>query len=68
MGRCGVAFSQRRPAAIGNRQLEPGWAEFPQVLVAEGIGAALRVPVELEGGSAPWTSIPVRRGSGSPVR
>ncbi len=49
-GPCAVAFSQRLPAAIGNIQVEPGWAEFTQVLVGEGICAALSVPVELDGG------------------
>jgi GAF domain-containing protein len=49
-GPCAVAFSQRLPAAIGNIQTEPGWAEFTQVLVGEGICAALSVPVELDGG------------------
>jgi GAF domain-containing protein len=48
-GPCAVAFSQRLPAAINNIQAEPGWAEFTQVLVSEGIGAALSVPVELDG-------------------
>jgi GAF domain-containing protein len=45
-----VAFSQRLPSAIHNIQTEPGWAEFTQVLVSEGIAAALSVPVELDGG------------------
>jgi GAF domain-containing protein len=49
-GPCAVAFSQRLPAAIGNIKLEPGWAEFTQVLASEGICAALSVPVELDGG------------------
>src|SRR5918994_5199679 len=49
-GPCAVAFSQRLPAAIGNIQTEPGWAEFTQVLIGEGICAALSVPVELDGG------------------
>jgi GAF domain-containing protein len=49
-GPCAVAFSQRLPTAIGNIQTEPGWAEFTQVLVGEGICAALSVPVELDGG------------------
>ena len=49
-GPCAVAFSQRLPAAIGNLQTEPGWAEFTQVLLAEGVCAALSVPVELDGG------------------
>ena len=45
-----MAFSQRLPAAIRNLQLEPDWQEFTQVLVSEGISAALSVPVELDGG------------------
>ncbi len=49
-GPCAVAFSQRLPAAIGNIQTEPGWAEFTQVLLSEGICAGLSVPVELDGG------------------
>jgi GAF domain-containing protein len=49
-GPCAVAFSQRLPAAIRNIKLEPDWQEFTQVLVGEGICAALSVPVELDGG------------------
>ena len=49
-GPCAVAFSQRLPAAIRNIHSEPDWAEFTQVLLAEGICAALSVPVELDGG------------------
>jgi GAF domain-containing protein len=49
-GPCAVAFSQRLPAAIRNLHSEPDWAEFTQVLLAEGICAALSVPVELNGG------------------
>jgi GAF domain-containing protein len=49
-GPCAVAFSQRLPAAIRNLSLEPGWQEFTQVLLSEGICAALSVPVELDGG------------------
>jgi GAF domain-containing protein len=49
-GPCAVAFSQRLPAAIRNIKLEPDWQEFAQVLVSEGICAALSVPVELDGG------------------
>jgi GAF domain-containing protein len=45
-----VAFSQRLPAAIRDIRIEPGWAEFTQVLLAEGICAGLSVPVELDGG------------------
>jgi GAF domain-containing protein len=48
-GPCAVAFSQRLPAAIRNIKLEPDWQEFAQVLVSEGICAALSVPVELDG-------------------
>ena len=39
-----MAFSQRLPAAIRNIKLEPDWQEFTQVLVGEGICAALSVP------------------------
>jgi GAF domain-containing protein len=49
-GPCAVAFSQRLPAAIRDIRTEPDWAEFTQVLLAEGICAALSVPVELDGG------------------
>jgi GAF domain-containing protein len=49
-GPCAVAFSQRLPAAIRNIHAEPDWQEFTQVLLAEGISAALSVPVELDGG------------------
>jgi GAF domain-containing protein len=49
-GPCAVAFSQRLPAAICDIRIEPGWAEFAQVLLGEGICAGLSVPVELDGG------------------
>jgi GAF domain-containing protein len=49
-GPCAVAFSQRLPAAIRDIRTEPEWAEFTQVLLGEGICAALSVPVELDGG------------------
>jgi len=49
-GPCAVAFSQRLPAAIRNLHTEPDWQEFTQVLLAEGVCAALSVPVELDGG------------------
>jgi GAF domain-containing protein len=49
-GPCAVAFSQRLPAAITNIHTDPDWAEFAQVLLAEGVCAALSVPVELDGG------------------
>jgi GAF domain-containing protein len=49
-GPCAVAFGQRLPAAIRNLHTDPDWAEFTQVLLAEGICAALSVPVELDGG------------------
>jgi GAF domain-containing protein len=49
-GPCAVAFSQRLPAAIRDIRTEPEWAEFTQVLLAEGICAGLSVPVELDGG------------------
>ncbi len=49
-GPCAVAFSQRLPAAIRNIHTDPDWGEFAQVLLAEGVYAALSVPVELDGG------------------
>jgi GAF domain-containing protein len=49
-GPCAVAFSQRLPAAIRDIRTEADWQEFTQVLVSEGICAALSVPVELDGG------------------
>jgi GAF domain-containing protein len=49
-GPCAVAFSQRLPAAIRNIHTEPDWQDFTHVLLAEGISAALSVPVELDGG------------------
>ena len=49
-GPCAVASSQRLPAAIRNIHTEPDWDRFAQVLVGEGICAALSVPVELDGG------------------
>jgi GAF domain-containing protein len=68
-GPCAVAFSQRLPAAIRNIHTEPDWDKFAQVLVSEGICAALSVPVELDGGViGTWTSTPVSRGTGIPAR
>jgi GAF domain-containing protein len=49
-GPCAVAFSQRLPAAIRDLGAEADWHEFTQVLLGEGICAALSVPVELDGG------------------
>src|SRR5215216_5211989 len=49
-GPCAVAFSQRLPAAIRDIRVESDWAEFAQVLIGEGVRAALSVPVELDGG------------------
>jgi GAF domain-containing protein len=49
-GPCAVAFSQRLPAAIHNIHTEPDCQEFAQVLLGEGVCAALSVPVELDGG------------------
>ena len=49
-GPCAVAFSQRLPAAIRNIHTEPDWEAFAQVLLGEGVCAALSVPVELDGG------------------
>jgi GAF domain-containing protein len=60
-GPCAVAFSQRLPAAIRNIHTEPDWAEFTQVLVSEGVCAALSVPVELDGGVIGTLDIYARR-------
>jgi GAF domain-containing protein len=49
-GPCAVAFSQRLPTAIRNIHTDPDWQDFTQVLLGEGICAALSVPVELDGG------------------
>jgi GAF domain-containing protein len=49
-GPCAVAVSQRLPAAIRDVNTEPGWGRFAQVLLGEGILAALSVQVELDGG------------------
>jgi GAF domain-containing protein len=49
-GPCAVAFSQRLPAAIVNIHTDHDWQDFTQVLLSEGISAALSVPVELDGG------------------
>jgi GAF domain-containing protein len=44
-----VAFSQRAPAAIRDISHEPQWGELAQVLLGEGICAALSGPVDLDG-------------------
>ena len=48
-GPCLAAFSQRAPAVIRDIGSEPDWGELVQVMVGEGICAALSVPVELDG-------------------
>jgi GAF domain-containing protein len=62
-GPCVAAFSQRTPAAIRDIASEPASGVISQVLLGEGIHAALSVPVELDGNpigtleiyrSAPW--------------
>jgi GAF domain-containing protein len=62
-GPCMVAFSQRAPAVIRDIGSEPDWGELVQVMLGEGICAALSVPVELDGSpigtldiynSGPW--------------
>ena len=62
-GPCMAAFSQRAPAVMRDISAEPEWNELAQVLMGEGIYAALSVPVELDGtaigtldiySSAPW--------------
>jgi GAF domain-containing protein len=49
-GPCAVAFSQRLPAAIRDIRTEGDWGEISQVLLGEGVYAALSVPMELDGG------------------
>jgi GAF domain-containing protein len=44
-----AAFSQRAPAVIRDISSEPDWGELAQVMLSEGISAALSVPVELDG-------------------
>jgi GAF domain-containing protein len=62
-GPCMAAFNQRAPAVMRDISAEPEWAELAQVLMGEGIYAALSVPVELDGSpigtldiysAAPW--------------
>jgi GAF domain-containing protein len=62
-GPCMAAFSQRSPAVMRDISAEPEWGELAQVLMSEGIYAALSVPVELDGtaigtldiySAAPW--------------
>jgi GAF domain-containing protein len=48
-GPCVAAFGRRAPAAIRDIHHEPGWGEQAQVMLGEGICAALSVPVELDG-------------------
>jgi GAF domain-containing protein len=45
-----AAFNQRAPAAIGDIRTERDWDEISQVLLDEGVYAALSVPMELDGG------------------
>jgi hypothetical protein len=47
-GPCRIAFAQRAPAAVPDPSAEPG--ELAQVYLAEGIHAALSVPVQVGGG------------------
>jgi GAF domain-containing protein len=49
-GPCMAAFNQRAPAAIGDIRTERDWGEISQVLLGEGVCAALSVPMELDGG------------------
>jgi GAF domain-containing protein len=62
-GPCMAAVSQRAPAVMRDISTEPEWNELAQVLMGEGIYAALSVPVELDGtaigtldiySSTPW--------------
>lgn len=48
-GPCVAAFGRRAPAAIRDIRHEPEWGELAQVMLGEGICAALSVPVELDG-------------------
>ena len=48
-GPCVAAFSQRAPAVIRDIGSEPDWGELAQIMLGEGIAAALSVPVELDG-------------------
>ena len=48
-GPCLAAFSQRAPAVIRDIGSEPDWGELAQIMLGEGIAAALSVPVELDG-------------------
>jgi GAF domain-containing protein len=49
-GPCRTAFAQRAPAAVPDLSAEPGWHALTQVGIAEGIRAALSVPVVVGGG------------------
>jgi GAF domain-containing protein len=48
-GPCLAAFSQRAPAVIRDISGEPDWGGLAQIMLSEGIAAALSVPVELDG-------------------
>jgi len=48
-GPCLAAFSQRAPAVIRDVSSELDWGEVAQIMLGEGICAALSVPVELDG-------------------
>ena len=65
-GPCMAAFNQRAPAVIRDISVEPEWAELAGVLMAEGIYAALSVPVELDGSPiGTWTSTAAPPGTGT---
>jgi GAF domain-containing protein len=49
-GPCTIAFAQRAPAAVRDISAEPGWPALAPVCIAEGIHAALSVPVQVGGG------------------
>jgi GAF domain-containing protein len=49
-GPCRTAFAQRAPAAVPDLSAEPGRSALTQVGIAEGIRAALSVPVVVGGG------------------
>jgi putative methionine-R-sulfoxide reductase with GAF domain len=49
-GPCRVAFAQRAPAAVPDRDVEPRWSELAQAGIDAGIHAGLSVPVFVGGG------------------
>jgi GAF domain-containing protein len=66
-GPCMAAFSQRAPAVIRDIGSEPDWGELAQVMLGEGICAALSVPVELDGSGQGPPGQPVAGRAGASV-